>query len=104
MLDKSYIFAFAAGAVAGILGARYYAAHKEELDSVLQKVKERAGEAASWGKGQEQAAARDEQEAAADEGAAPTIEELEEQKERLEDLIAEIKASHQGGNDAAAGA
>ena len=99
MLDKSYIFAFAAGAVAGILGASYYAAHKEELDSVLQKVKERAGEAASWGKGQEQAAARDEQEAAA-----PTIEELEEQKERLEDLIAEIKASHQGGNDAAAGA
>ena len=99
MLDKSYIFFFFFGAVAGILGARYYAAHKEELDSVLQKVKERAGEAASWGKGQEQAAARDEQEAAA-----PTIEELEEQKERLEDLIAEIKASHQGGNDAAAGA
>lgn len=42
MIDKTYILAFAAGAVAGLVGASYYQKHKAEVDASLQSLRNRA--------------------------------------------------------------
>lgn len=95
MLDKNLIFAFAAGAVAGVVGARYYKKHEAELSDKLDALRSRLQGAAGFGaEGTEAAAAS----AAADVKAAEselTLEELEAQKEHLEDLIAELQAKMQ---------
>lgn len=102
MLDKNLIFAFAAGAVAGVVGARYYKKHEAELSDKLDALRSRLQGAAGFGAEGTEAAAADTAaaaaSAAADVKAAEselTLEELEAQKEHLEDLIAELQAKMQ---------
>ena len=120
MLDKNLIFAFAAGAAVGVIGARYYKKHEAELSDKLDALRSRLQGAAGFGTegadGAESAAAETGAAAAADDKAAAeselTLEELEAQKEHLEDLIAELQAKMQAkaqggaaaGTDSAAGA
>lgn len=75
-LDRNMLAGFATGVVLGVIGARYISLHREELSSKF-KFKSAAGAAAQ---------ASDSE---------MTLEELESQKERLEDLIAEIKSKQE---------
>ena len=67
--------------MAGCLGARYYSEHKEEIDEKLKGLKD-----CSLLKGNEGSTEESEL----------TLEELETQKERLEDLIADVKSRQAG--------
>lgn len=78
-LDKNLIAGFLTGVVLGIAGARYISLHKDELSAKL-KFKS-AAQGADQAKDSEM-----------------TLEELESQKERLEDLIAEIKSRQENPN------
>ncbi|MCR5537135.1 MAG: hypothetical protein K6F05_06965 [Succinivibrio sp.] len=75
--DKNLILGFAAGVVAGCLGAKYYSEHKDELDAKFKGLKD-----SGLFKKIETVA----------EDAELTLEELEAQKERLEDLIADVQS------------
>ncbi|MCR5085399.1 MAG: hypothetical protein K6A65_07870 [Succinivibrionaceae bacterium] len=73
--DKTMIFGFAAGLVLGCVGYRIYNENRDRIGSVLGKCGAAEGAA---------------------EAGDLTLEELESQKERLEDLIAEVKARKEG--------
>ncbi|MBQ9275518.1 MAG: hypothetical protein IJ228_11950 [Succinivibrio sp.] len=75
-LDRSMLIGLAAGLVVGVLGTKYYGAHKNEIDDKLRALRGVAG-----GEGAADGTASD-----------MTLEELESQKERLEDLIADVKS------------
>ncbi len=77
VIDKGVVVAALAGVVIGAAGHKIYTEHKEEILRALKKL-------SSAGAGAEAP------EAAGD--ADIPLEELEAQKERLEDLIAEQKA------------
>ncbi len=66
-----------AGVVVGVIGAKYYEEHREELAEKLKNFKG----VNLLSKGED-----------AKEDAELTLEELESQKERLEDLIADLQA------------
>lgn len=83
MLDKNLLFGFAAGCVLGALGCKFYNEHKSEIDEKLKGLKGFNGFGNSEGDA-EAAPETDNQEV--------SLEELEAQKERLEDLIAEMQS------------
>ena len=78
--DKNILLGFAAGVVAGCLGAKYYSEHKDEIDAKLKGIRD-----SGLFKKTESAV----------EDAEMTLEELETQKERLEDLIADVKSKQE---------
>ena len=78
--DKNILLGFAAGVVAGCLGAKYYSEHKDEIDAKLKGIRD-----SGLFKKTESAV----------ENAEMTLEELETQKERLEDLIADVKSKQE---------
>ncbi len=71
-ITKNLLLGLGIGIAAGAFGAKYYAEHKDDIDSKLRSIKGAVPGAAADGE--------------------MTLEELEAQKERLEDLIAEVKA------------
>ena len=83
MLDKNLLFGFAAGCVLGAVGYKFYNDHKDDIN---EKIKDLKGLKAFGG--------NENKEEKAEEGNEEmTLEELEAQKERLEDLIAEMQAN-----------
>ncbi|MBO6258388.1 MAG: hypothetical protein J6M93_03510 [Succinivibrio sp.] len=74
--NRNLLIGLGAGIVAGVLGAKYYNEHKDEIDSKLK------GMGLQPKKNAPQNVADDTE---------MTLEELETQKERLEDLIADFK-------------
>lgn len=107
MISKNLLLAFGAGVIAGVLGARFYNSHKDEIDDKVSSLYGRVQDAAGLGGAEPQAEAAA-QPAPAEAGAAAataaneselSLAELEAQKERLEDMIAEEKArQNQQGN------
>lgn len=77
--DKNLLLGLAAGVAVGVIGAKYYTEHKDEID---EKIKGLAG-SNLFNKTEKE----DDTEL--------TLEELETQKERLEDLIAELKSKQE---------
>lgn len=82
MLDKNILLGFAAGCVIGVVGYKFYNEHKDDIEAKIKSLKDLKG----FGGAEENA------EQSEHENASSSLEELEAQKERLEDLIAEIKA------------
>lgn len=79
MLDRNILFGFLAGVIAGVVGAKIYSNNKEEINNKIKSFKDLA--AVNHATATEEAETEGSDEA--------TLEELEAQKERLEDLIAE---------------
>ncbi len=80
-ITRTTVLGFAAGVIAGAIGARYYRQHEAEINARLRGL--RAGGILG---GASQESAKEDTEL--------TLEELESQKERLEDLIADIQAKN----------
>lgn len=78
-ITRTTVIGFLAGVAAGALGARYYRQHETEINARLHSL--RSG-GILGGASQE----------SGKEDAELTLEELESQKERLEDLIADIQS------------
>ena len=83
MFDKNIFFGVLAGIAIGVVGTKVYQANKAEIDEKLKSLRDLnplANNAAKEAEGDE---------------ACITREELEAQKEHLEDLIAELDAKEQ---------
>ena len=76
--DRTTLIGLLAGVVVGALGASYYRKHEDEINAKLREFKCCGHFGKSLGETVEQ-------------GAELTLEELESQKERLEDLIADLQ-------------
>ena len=83
MLDKNMLFGFAAGCVLGAVGYKFYNDHKDDIDEKIKGLKN--FKVLTGNEGNEEKAPESNEEM--------TLEELEAQKERLEDLIAEMQAN-----------
>lgn len=83
MLDKNMLFGFAAGCVLGAVGYKFYNDHKDDIDEKIKGLKN--FKVLNGNEGNEEKAPESNEEM--------TLEELEAQKERLEDLIAEMQAN-----------
>ena len=83
MLDKNLLFGFAAGCVLGAVGYKFYNEHKEDLDEKIKGLKNFKVPGVNDAKEEKTDESNEEM----------TLEELEAQKERLEDLIAEMQAN-----------
>lgn len=84
-LDRNILIGFGAGVLVGILGYKMVSAHKDEIEAKLQQL----------GVGTGGCGCNDGEGNGSDAGGL-TIEDLEAQKERLEDLIAEQKQKAAG--------
>ena len=80
-LDKNILIGVAVGVVAGAIGAKYYSEHKDEITAKIQSLKN--GNFNFFNKAEEA------------ESSDLSLEELEAQKERLEDLIADVKSKQE---------
>ena len=80
--DRNLLIGFAAGVVVGLVGYKFVSSHKEQIESKLQGL----GVGANSSDGA----------ACEDTSSELTLEDLEAQKERLEDLIAEQKQKQNG--------
>ncbi|WP_277297062.1 hypothetical protein [Succinatimonas hippei] len=90
MLDKNLLFGFAAGCVLGAVGYKFYNEHKDDIEEKikgLKNLKVLKVPGSSEAKEEKAEESNDEM----------TLEELEAQKERLEDLIAEMQANRKDG-------
>lgn len=76
-LNYKLLLGVLAGVAVGVIGAKYYEDHREEITEKLKNIKG----VNFLSKGED-----------VKEDAALTLEELESQKERLEDLIADLQA------------
>lgn len=83
MLDKNMLFGFAAGCVLGAVGYKFYNDHKDDIDEKIKGLKN--FKVLNGNEGNEEKVPESNEEM--------TLEELEAQKERLEDLIAEMQAN-----------
>ena len=75
--DRNLLLGLGLGIVAGVFGAKYYSEHKDEIDSKLKGMGIQSGKSSV---------------PAENDDTEMTLEELETQKERLEDLIADFKS------------
>ena len=87
MLDKNLLFGFAAGCVLGAVGYKFYNEHKDDIEEKIKGLKNLKVPGSSESKEEKAEESNDEM----------TLEELEAQKERLEDLIAEMQANRKDG-------
>ena len=87
MLDKNLLFGFAAGCVLGAVGYKFYNEHKDDIEEKIKGLKNLKVPGSSEAKEEKAEESNDEM----------TLEELEAQKERLEDLIAEMQANRKDG-------
>lgn len=83
MLDKNLLFGFAAGCVLGAVGYKFYNEHKDDIDEKIKGLKNFKVPGVNDAKEKKTDESNEEM----------TLEELESQKERLEDLIAEMQAN-----------
>ncbi|WP_295481659.1 hypothetical protein [uncultured Succinatimonas sp.] len=83
MLDKNLLFGFAAGCVLGAVGYKFYNEHKDDIDEKIKGLKNFKVPGVNDAKEEKTDESNEEM----------TLEELESQKERLEDLIAEMQAN-----------
>lgn len=83
MLDKNLLFGFAAGCVLGAVGYKFYNEHKDDIDEKIKGLKNFKVPGVNDAKEEKTDESNEEM----------TLEELEAQKERLEDLIAEMQAN-----------
>ncbi|WP_294567729.1 hypothetical protein [uncultured Succinatimonas sp.] len=83
MLDKNLLFGFAAGCVLGAVGYKFYNEHKDDIDEKIKGLKNFKVPGVNDTKEEKTDESNEEM----------TLEELEAQKERLEDLIAEMQAN-----------
>ena len=81
-LDRNLLIGFGAGVLVGLLGYKLYSSHKDEIDSKLQQF----GMGTCAGDGT----------TATGTDCGISVEDLEAQKERLEDLIAEQQQKQNG--------
>ena len=83
VFDRNLLIGFAAGVVVGLVGYKFVSTHKEQIESKLQGLGVGANNA-------------DGAAACEDTSSELTLEDLEAQKERLEDLIAEQQQKQNG--------
>lgn len=88
-LDRNLLIGFGAGVLVGLVGYKLYNSHKDEIGAKLQQF----GVGAANG--------GDDACACQDDACEISVEDLEAQKERLEDLIAEQKQKQQAAAVAA---
>lgn len=81
-MNAHLITGLISGAAVGALGIKYYHEHKRDIDTRVRSFFPHSSS-----------------DAVTAENARVSLEELEAQKERLEDLIAELKASQNSSND-----
>ncbi len=80
-LNKDFLMGFVSGTVVGAVGYRLYEQNGDQLKSLIQQAPQQAASMAQGFSGFSSMAQ-------------PSVEELMEQKERLEDLIAEQQATN----------
>ncbi len=91
MISRNLVLAFAAGVVAGVVGARLYKQYQGDIDSKINALRSKLQDTTGLGGAAPQAEAAPQPAQAANESEV-SLAELEAQKERLEDLIAEQMA------------